>query len=153
MCRKMLSACDPRLPEHIAVKQCKVFWWRNDRHLSLFAADDHYDCFACGVHGNLVEALPDDLLAKPFQDRADRWELDQHLCAVFVGINQLAVSLIRSNAETKKSILLKIRAEKVSPREAYAKNSHMIYYPYERQLTELLRSFIGIFAPQSANIA
>ena len=80
-------------------------------------------------------------------------ELDQHLCAVFVGINQLAVSLIRSNAETKKSILLKIRAEKVSPREAYAKNSHMIYYPYERQLTELLRSFIGIFAPQSANIA
>lgn len=35
--------------------------FHNDRHPSLFVADDHYHCFACGEHGDSI-----DLVAKLF---------------------------------------------------------------------------------------
>jgi len=28
--------------------------FHNDRHPSLYVADDHYYCFACGVHGDVI---------------------------------------------------------------------------------------------------
>ena len=29
--------------------------FHNDRHPSLFVADDHYHCYACGVHGDVID--------------------------------------------------------------------------------------------------
>ena len=29
--------------------------FHNDRHPSLYAADDHYYCFACGEHGDVID--------------------------------------------------------------------------------------------------
>ena len=28
--------------------------FHNDRHPSLYVADDHYYCFACGAHGDVI---------------------------------------------------------------------------------------------------
>ena len=29
--------------------------FHNDRHPSLFVSDDHYHCFACGEHGDVID--------------------------------------------------------------------------------------------------
>ena len=29
--------------------------FHNDRHPSLYVADDHYYCFACGEHGDVID--------------------------------------------------------------------------------------------------
>ena len=36
--------------------------FHNDRHPSLYVSDDHYHCFACGEHGDVI-----DLTAKLFE--------------------------------------------------------------------------------------
>lgn len=38
--------------------------FHNDRHPSLYVSDDHYHCFACGEHGDVI-----DLTAKLFDLR------------------------------------------------------------------------------------
>ena len=46
--------------------------FHNDRHPSLYVSDDHYHCFACGEHGDVI-----DLTAKLFDlrlyDAARNW--------------------------------------------------------------------------------
>ena len=50
----------------------------NDRHPSLYVADDHYYCFACGAHGDVI-----DFVSKLFQlslyDAARKLAADFHL--------------------------------------------------------------------------
>lgn len=50
----------------------------NDRHPSLYISDDHYHCFACGEHGDVI-----DLTAKLFDlrlyDAARKLASDFHL--------------------------------------------------------------------------
>ena len=52
--------------------------FHNDRHPSLYVSDDHYHCFACGEHGDVI-----DLTAKLFDlrlyDAARKLESDFHL--------------------------------------------------------------------------
>ena len=52
--------------------------FHNDRHPSLYVADDHYYCFACGEHGDVI-----DLTAKLFDlrlyDAARKLASDFHL--------------------------------------------------------------------------
>ena len=52
--------------------------FHNDRHPSLYVADDHYHCFACGEHGDVI-----DLTAKLFDlrlyDAARKLASDFHL--------------------------------------------------------------------------
>ena len=52
--------------------------FHNDRHPSLYVSDDHYHCFACGEHGDVI-----DLTAKLFDlrlyDAARKLALDFHL--------------------------------------------------------------------------
>ena len=52
--------------------------FHNDRHPSLYVADDHYYCFACGEHGDVI-----DLVSKLFQlslyDAARKLMADFHL--------------------------------------------------------------------------
>ena len=52
--------------------------FHNDRHLSLYVSDDHYHCFACGEHGDVI-----DLTAKLFDlrlyDAARKLASDFHL--------------------------------------------------------------------------
>ena len=51
--------------------------FHNDRHPSLYAADDHYHCFACGEHGDVI-----DFVSKLFQlslyDAAQKLAADFH---------------------------------------------------------------------------
>ena len=55
--------------------------FHNDRHPSLYVSDDHYHCFACGEHGDVI-----DLTAKLFDlrlyDAARKLASDFHLAAV-----------------------------------------------------------------------
>ena len=52
--------------------------FHNDRHPSLYVADDHYYCFACGEHGDVI-----DFAAKrfglPLYDAAQKLAADFHL--------------------------------------------------------------------------
>ena len=52
--------------------------FHNDRHPSLYVADDHYYCFACGEHGDVI-----DFVSKLFQlslyDAAQKLAADFHL--------------------------------------------------------------------------
>ena len=41
--------------------------FHNDRHPSLYVSDDHYHCFACGEHGDVI-----DLTAAADSDVSDR---------------------------------------------------------------------------------
>ena len=52
--------------------------FHNDRHPSLYVADDHYHCFACGEHGDVI-----DFVSRLFQlslyDAAQKLAADFHL--------------------------------------------------------------------------
>ena len=52
--------------------------FHNDRHLSLYVADDHYHCFACGEHGDVIDFAAK-LFGLPLYEAAQRLAADFHL--------------------------------------------------------------------------
>ena len=49
--------------------------FHNDRHPSLFVADDHYYCFACGAHGDVIDFAAN-LFGLPIYEGAQRIAAD-----------------------------------------------------------------------------
>ena len=52
--------------------------FHNDRHPSLYVSDDHYHCFACGEHGDVID-LTAKLFDRRLYDAARKLALDFHL--------------------------------------------------------------------------
>ena len=52
--------------------------FHNDRHPSLYAADDHYYCFACGEHGDVIDFVSKLFQLSPY-DAARKLAADFHL--------------------------------------------------------------------------
>mgnify|MGYP000653590961 CR=1 FL=1 len=52
--------------------------FHNDRHPSLYVADDHYHCFACGEHGDVIDFAAK-LFGLPLYGAAQRLAADFHL--------------------------------------------------------------------------
>lgn len=52
--------------------------FHNDRHPSLYAADDHYYCFACGEHGDVIDFVGKLFQLSPY-DAAWKLMADFHL--------------------------------------------------------------------------
>ncbi len=52
--------------------------FHNDRHPSLYVADDHYHCFACGEHGDVIDFAAK-LFGLPLYETAQRLAVDFHL--------------------------------------------------------------------------
>ena len=52
--------------------------FHNDRHPSLYVADDHYYCFACGKHGDVIEFVGRLFQLSPY-DAARKLLADFHL--------------------------------------------------------------------------
>ena len=52
--------------------------FHNDRHPSLYVADDHYYCFACGEHGDVIDFVSQ-LFGLPLYEAAQRLAADFHL--------------------------------------------------------------------------
>ena len=52
--------------------------FHNDRHPSLYVADDHYHCFACGEHGDVIDFAAR-LFGLPLYEAAQRLAADFHL--------------------------------------------------------------------------
>ena len=52
--------------------------FHNDRHPSLYVADDHYHCFACGEHGNVIDFVSK-LFHLSLYDAAQKLAADFHL--------------------------------------------------------------------------
>ena len=52
--------------------------FHNDRHPSLYVADDHYYCFACGEHGDVIDFTAK-LFGLPLYAAAQRLAADFHL--------------------------------------------------------------------------
>ena len=49
--------------------------FHNDRHPSLYVADDHYYCFACGAHGNVI-GFAANFFGLPIYEAAQRLAAD-----------------------------------------------------------------------------
>ena len=49
--------------------------FHNDRHPSLYVADDHYYCFACGAHGDVIDFAAD-FFDLPLYEAAQRLAAD-----------------------------------------------------------------------------
>ena len=57
----------------------KALWpFHNDRHPSLYVADDHYHCFACGEHGDVIDFVSK-LFLLSLYDAAQKLAADFHL--------------------------------------------------------------------------
>ena len=52
--------------------------FHNDRHPSLYVADDHYYCFACGEHGDVIDFAAR-LFGLPLYEAAQQLAADFHL--------------------------------------------------------------------------
>ena len=52
--------------------------FHNDRHPSLYVADDHYHCFACGEHGDVIDFVSE-LFQLSLYDAARKLAADFHL--------------------------------------------------------------------------
>ena len=52
--------------------------FHNDRHRSLYVADDHYYCFACGEHGDVIDFVGRLFQLSPY-DAAQKLAADFHL--------------------------------------------------------------------------
>ena len=52
--------------------------FHNDRHPSLYVADDHYYCFACGEHGDVIDFAAR-LFGLPLYEAAQQLVADFHL--------------------------------------------------------------------------
>ena len=52
--------------------------FHNDRHPSLYVADDHYYCFACGEHGDVIDFTAK-LFGLPLYEAAQKLAADFHL--------------------------------------------------------------------------
>ena len=52
--------------------------FHNDRHPSLYVADDHYHCFACGEHGDVIDFVGRLFQLSPY-DAARKLMTDFHL--------------------------------------------------------------------------
>ena len=52
--------------------------FHNDRHPSLYVADDHYYCFACGEHGDVIDFVGKLFQLSPY-DAARKLAADFHL--------------------------------------------------------------------------
>ena len=52
--------------------------FHNDRHPSLYVADDHYHCFACGEHGDVIDFAAK-LFGLPLYEAAQRLAAGFHL--------------------------------------------------------------------------
>ena len=52
--------------------------FHNDRHPRLYVADDHYYCFACGEHGDVIDFAAR-LFGLPLYEAAQRLAADFHL--------------------------------------------------------------------------
>lgn len=52
--------------------------FHNDRHPSLYVADDHYHCFACGAHGDVIDFVGKLFQLSPY-DAARKLMADFHL--------------------------------------------------------------------------
>ena len=60
---------------HYGMARCP---FHNDRHPSLYVADDHYHCFACGEHGDVIDFTAK-LFGLPLYDAAQKLAADFHL--------------------------------------------------------------------------
>ena len=52
--------------------------FHNDRHPSLYVADDHYHCFGCGEHGDVIDFAAK-LFGLPLYEAAQKLAADFHL--------------------------------------------------------------------------
>ena len=84
--------------------------FHNDRHPSLYVADDHFYCFACGAHGDVID------FAANFFD-LPLYEAAQRLAADF-GVD--------ANQPPTKEVLEKRRQKAEAPDERFEEACHKL---------------------------
>ena len=104
--------------------------FHNDRHPSLYVSDDHYYCFACGEHGDVI-----DLIAKLFDlrlyDAARKLASDFHLAPD----KPLPEAIRRKNEH-------KTRAQQLRENE-------QLCFPVLNEYRRLLQDWKKRYAPQA----
>ena len=104
--------------------------FHNDRHPSLFVADDHYYCFACGAHGDVIDFAAN-FLALPIYEAAQRLAAD-------FGIDT-------DRPPTKK--ILEKRRQQTEAQQL--KESERLCFPVLSDYARMLRDWKVRYAPQS----
>ena len=88
--------------------------FHNDRHPSLYVADDHYYCFACGEHGDVIDFAAR-LFGLPLYEAAQRLAADfDILCA---GDSHERAEVIQQQMADEKLDRLRRRLEKIHKEE------------------------------------
>ena len=104
--------------------------FHNDRHPSLYVADDHYHCFACGEHGDVI-----DFVSKLFQlslyDAARKLAADFHL------------------SPDKPPSAAALHAKRIRTEAQQLKANERLYFSVLSDYARVLRDWKVQYAPQS----
>lgn len=104
--------------------------FHNDRHPSLFLDDDHYHCFACGEHGNVID-LTAKLYSLSLYDAAKKLAYD-------FGITQdKPPDKAMQEKQNRKS-----EAQQLRENEKLCFSALMVYY-------KLLQEWMVVYAPRT----
>lgn len=104
--------------------------FHNDRHPSLFLDDDHYHCFACGEHGNVID-LTAKLYSLSLYDAAKKLAYD-------FGITQdKPPDKAMQEKQNRKS-----EAQQLRENEMLCFSALMVYY-------KLLQEWMVVYAPRT----
>ena len=104
--------------------------FHNDRHPSLFVADDHYHCFACGAHGDTID-LVSRLYDLPLYDAAKKLAQDFGITK-----DNVPVKDIQDNRRMKNEAQL-------------LKENEQLCFSVLEEYTRLLQQWKRQYAPQT----
>ena len=104
--------------------------FHNDRHPSMVVYDDHYHCFACGEHGDVIDLVAN-LYGLPVLDAANKLAYD-------FGISQDKPP----TKEMEEKLKRKSEAQRLRENEKLCFSALMEYY-------KLLQAWMAVYAPRT----
>ena len=104
--------------------------FHNDRHPSMVVYDDHYHCFACGEHGDVIDLVAN-LYSLPVLDAANKLACD-------FGISQGKPP----TKEMEEKLNRKSEAQRLKENEKLCFSALMEYY-------KLLQAWMAVYAPRT----
>ena len=104
--------------------------FHNDRHPSLYVADDHYHCFACGEHGDVIDFVSK-LFHLSLYDAAQKLAADFHL------------------TPDKPPSVAALHAKRIQTEAQQLRETEQLCFSVLSDYAHVLRDWWGQYAPQS----
>ena len=104
--------------------------FHNDRHPSLYVADDHYHCFGCGEHGDVIDFAAK-LFGLPLYEAAQQLAADFHL------------------TPEKPPSAAALHAKRIQTEAQQLRENERLCFPVLSDYARVLRDWKVRYAPQS----